>query len=575
MARSRLLILPLAESHDHISTCLTVAVMHLYMMGPPHTMERFWADLKTITHQIFAETQKISDMDCRPPSPSARFYVHQNTSSPTQMSRYHQPAFEATHSREELVGECMEQFGHSLGLSSAPPPCHHEGPHPGAYGHQIPEEMISPRMPIPNPAIRGQPRSRVHELTDSNDVYAPRMCGHVFEERDRNTFAASDPVQPASKSWPPHYYAPEAHQSPLPMYRGSVSNHPVYSAAPAAIPPMNTHGLVGNSPDHSADSRPMTFRVPSYSMATSLESVPEAIDPLDPDADLGRHPSDAGSDDDGDRSTIYPGDSASAFGASPAPAMEGSRNDFAAWQQQRQQQRRQQDLANSIVAVHDVCLGATQRYLETLRANWDLRNGEVVSIGGTERRPGGGHNRTAGGRWSPYAQLPPPPTTQRRARSEADLAHMAAPSSSRYNNRNQNSHHQEINNNKNNHHHHHHNYNRSRNRNPLPAPTTSLLDNIHHISALLWRRAQRDRDDVPGAEAAGCRAMAALHARGEAIVVHRAADLARDPAGSWGRVLRAGRGLCRELGDGDAVAMLGRGHDGEEPDGAGVVEGWL
>lgn len=324
-----------------------------------------------------------------------------------------------------------------------------------------------------------------------------------------------------------------------------------------------------------------TIRVPSDSLVSSLTSL--AVDPYShhcatasghnatiatpsgSEPRVGRGSSGA---------TVYPEDSQSAAGALPAPPAPSAEGTIFA------QVRR--DLADEILAVHDVCLAATQRYLGALRANWALRNGEAVEqpAGGGEERhravaavaaaaAAAGAGAGAESRWTPYDRGAP----RRRARRDADEEvdggedhdHQQRGSDDDDDEEEQ---HAERHRQNHRHHRRRRRHQPKRDKNPIPAPTTSLLHNVHHICGLLWRRAQRDRDDVPGAEAGGCRAMARLHECAERVVVlHRAADLAAaaaaaDPGRCWRRVVGAGRILCRELGDEEGLGRLGGG--GEE-----------
>lgn len=240
---------------------------------------------------------------------------------------------------------------------------------------------------------------------------------------------------------------------------------------------------------------------------------------------------------------------------------------------------REDHLADDVVEVHDVCLLVTQRYLNALRINWQLRHGreeavvpgsaaaaaaagvvmaQRLAFGRTPRKTrrrgglagdgGGGHHRKArkqrrGG--------------QRRALREDSYYLAASESSSRGedddgtgmdSDRRPRRHcpPQDNNNNDN---------NNSR-RSPIPRPTDSLLQNIHSICDLIWRRARRDRADVLGAEVQGCRAMQVLQESGETIVLHDAGAFSRDPGGCFARVLGAGRAICRELGDWEALRVM-------------------
>ncbi|PSR91909.1 hypothetical protein BD289DRAFT_200887 [Coniella lustricola] len=164
---------------------------------------------------------------------------------------------------------------------------------------------------------------------------------------------------------------------------------------------------------------------------------------------------------------------------------------------------------------------------------------------------------------------------------------------------------------------------RLRRQNPIPAPTTSLLDNIRHICGLIWRRAQRDRQDVLDAEARACREMSVLLDCGVVIVTFVCARKAAQPGtteegvllfdgevtrvkekngrgiveqegrqqqyqqqndqngqyskeeGWFERVMEAGKAICRVLGDQDGLERLEQmeqvGHGAAED---GYVDAW-
>lgn len=387
---------------------------------------------------------------------------------------------------------------------------------------------------------------------NDNDGGAFDMYHYVFNQHGCDVVGASGHIQTATRPQPSHdhAHAPEAHQSP-PLYATPTSDYPIHTAASSLLPSMMARREANHPPQELAAMPSITIRVPSYSPISSLTSLLGGSYSLNPAAIAGHHtdrptPSDSEPGDNGGGGggpTIYPEDSRSTAGAPPAGGTA-----FA---------RMRETLADDIVGVHDICLAASQRYLEALRANWDLRNGEVVQpAGGGDRRPARARARA---RWSPYDRHGP----RRRARSETDAA--GSGDSAAFLD-------DDDNNDDDVHHHHHHQKKRD---NPIPMPTTSLLHNIHHICGLIWARAQRDRDDVLGAEAAACRAMARLHERSERVVLHRAADLEVDPEGCWRRVVESGRAVCRVLGDGEGLERLGGGGGGEEDeDGNEEIWGW-
>lgn len=489
----------------------------------------------------------ISDMDRRSTSPSARFY---RRSSLAEIEQRHLPAPEMLRQHRRHA----QSFDHFQGFSFARSARCHEGNHLGTHGHHIPEDMISPRMPIPSPPARYDlSRLVAEELEDNVDGEASEMHRYACDQCPCNAVGASELFRPATGSWPPHYhgYALEALPSSPPIYMTPASDYPV--PLPSKTIRVPSDSLVSSLTSLAVD--PYSHHCATASGHNATIATPSGSEPR-----VGRGSSGA---------TIYPEDSQSAAGALPAPPAPSAEGTIFA------QVRR--DLADEILAVHDVCLAATQRYLGALRANWALRNGEAVEqpAGGGEERhravagvaaaAGAGAGAGAESRWTPYDRRAP----RRRARRDADEEvdggedhdHQQRDSDD------DDEEEQHAERHRQNHHHHHHRHQPKRDKNPIPAPTTSLLHNVHHICGLLWRRAQRDRDDVPGAEAGGCRAMARLHECAERVVVlHRAADLAAaaaaDPGRCWRRVVGAGRILCRELGDEEGLGWLGGG--GEE-----------
>ncbi|KAG8164874.1 hypothetical protein KVR01_005149 [Diaporthe batatas] len=170
-------------------------------------------------------------------------------------------------------------------------------------------------------------------------------------------------------------------------------------------------------------------------------------------------------------------------------------------------------LEEAIVEIHNICLAATQRHLESLSVNWELRQGNEILIQSGHAGPTRRLRDRACARDSPY----PSPRRKRRALSEnsgLELGdqHMQPAC-------------------------------------PIPAPTNSLLQNTSHICELLWRRACRDRGDVLGAEAAALRRMGLLVGCAEAVVLYDASEWEGDPGKGFYAACRAGRDFCAELGD--------------------------
>lgn len=279
-----------------------------------------------------------------------------------------------------------------------------------------------------------------------------------------------------------------------------------------------------------------TFRVPSesepscFNYDAELSAFEASLsDDLEADAEMAASlPSSALGEG---ASTIYPEDSVSSTsraGAPPNGLPLGT-------------------LVDSMVVIHDICLAATQRHLESLRTNWDLRNGRPTNSGEVEKllggRPARSHERGPGDRWKPYTRS----VLRRRSHSENQLEHMTMGiEGDQY--QDDGGHPRPV----------------LADKNPIPESTNSLLDNIRHICDLIWRRAQRDREDVMGAEAKGCQEMSYLYECGEAIVLYNVTDAARDPEACWGRLMAAGTGICRGLGDWEGLRMIEMEHMGED-----------
>lgn len=423
-------------------------------------------------------------------------------------------------SRPNLV----EPFSQFQGFSSQPN--HHEQEHPrfGIYEYPISDGDISPRMPIPNPVIWGPSQPRVQTLLDDHDedlaqfpIY--QSCCSLDSDTTVDVIA-------------------EQYQTP--MRQQWFSSQHCNTIYPPAVPYTCMSGLVETShyvqEDHDGGScspmsfiitrPPNTFRVPSDSesgqLSGSLDSPPfEALSDIsEAEEDGASIPSSTLGEG---ASTIYPEDSVST--ASRAGALPNT------------QARR--TLVDDVVEVHDICLVATQRYLEGLRVNWDLRNTHPVN-GGDAHSLGDGPSRSRDrerrDQWSPYAGA----ELRERTRSESHLEHIAVEGPGQR------------------HGDHDHHHTALTQKNPIPSFTNSLLQNISQICGLIWRRAQRDREDVLGAEARGCRDMSLLHECGETIVLYSARDAERDPEECLHRVVVAGTALCQELKDWEGLRLMGR-----------------
>lgn len=488
----------------------------------------------------------ISDMDRGSSSPSARFYANHSDSSLPRTNQPCQPAPEMHQSNPHYV----EPFAHFQGFSSSPSTQRYTHAQVSAHEYHDTEGMVSPRTPIPNQAMRDSPLPRVRDVLEDSDGNVLKVNRYAPKPRGKNDMgAASAAVEPAFQCSPRSHCQGHCQISPLTSASPAPAS-PAYTAASAHYQtPKNYREtdptIVG--PKHQAEQLteprrcPFTFRVPSYSPLSSLTGLPGAADlPIFTD-NLGRDdntftPSFLEAGHPGGKSTIYPDDSISSAGRTPASAV--GTESFFSWVRR--------DLASNVVKIHDICLAATQRYLETLHVNWDLRHGEPVPpVGGAG--PARTKSKHAGGsRWSPFDQVTPP---RRRAHSDTDL-HKLSCHRNNMDMDDEQSHQKQKSNTL------VQQQQRKRPHNPIPVPTTSLLHNIHHICGLNWRQAQRNREDVLGAEAVACRDMKVLFDCGETIVLYHAAEFERDPDGCYEKVVEAGVGICTQLGDWEGVERL-------------------
>lgn len=411
-----------------------------------------------------------------------------------------------------------ETVDQSQGSASVSGPPEYAQPRFGVYGYMIPEGDTSPQMIIPNPVLWETPRPQVQSLVDSHNENYPLShryptCCDLNSENVSAVFFE----HPAIQQWPfPNH-------PPAPTYTDIAFVNPTYHVQGGC------HGRASLSMSSVASHHPRAFRVPSdsepghlgekldFSPIDALSDVLEAEDEAMsiPSSTLGVS-----------ASTIYPEDSVSTTSRASAPPNAVP----------------QRTLVEVVVEIHDICLAATQRHLETLRVNWDLRNARPVggadanSLGG---RPVRGQDRGHGNRWAPYAAA----ESRRRVHSESHLDRMAVGSNGEQ--------HQDSGR------HHHSAFPPSRN--PIPNSTNSLLHNIRHISDIIWRRVQRDREDVLGAEVKGFRDMSFLHECGEMIVLYGVADAERDAEACFHRAVAAGTGICRELKDWEGMRLMGAG----------------
>ncbi|ROW11079.1 hypothetical protein VMCG_01450 [Cytospora schulzeri] len=434
----------------------------------------------------------------RPTSPSARFYASRGNSSTAhrEMPPHAIPG-------HNLHPHYVPPFGHFQGFSA--PSSSHENMSSqyATYSYQVPDDgWISPRMPIPNFSLfRGSPQPRVEELSDGpDDVPQPyrqssqhRVSGvaatpglHCGPARPCTRQMAGSPTQIS----PPPEYSSTPEHTPVPAF----AETPLPAMLPACGAPTTTHPL--NSPA----AKPRNYHVPSEDEETSDVSTKGGSSKTAHSAAVASKPDkviSVLSDNDGN-STVYPNDSVSTPSCTTLPSLPGSDSLYSDVKRH---------LEEGVVEVHNVCLAVTQRYLEALRVNWELRHGRDVAVplgGGPARR----HRDRAGERGSPYPRAGGP---WRHAVSE-DGGGL--------------------------------------------EPTDSLLQNTSYICDLIWRRALRDRDDVLGAETGGCRDMGFLFECAETVVLYDAGEWEREPQRGFGRICQAGRDLCQELKDVKGVEVV-------------------
>ncbi|KAJ9142203.1 hypothetical protein NKR23_g7353 [Pleurostoma richardsiae] len=246
-----------------------------------------------------------------------------------------------------------------------------------------------------------------------------------------------------------------------------------------------------------------------------------------------------------------------------------------------------------IRAVHDACLGATQRHLRALRTNWHVRTCSPYDDAHDRRRRGDGSlggayrsERTTASRFSPYARDVSSFSRHRNANNHGPARRRASsdPGRMAWSNTGDGLHGwqaanpeaqvggaEELEEEED-------WISRCRRRGghpavPIPEPTRSLLANAHAICGVAWRRAARDRLDVLGAERDALAAMTALVEWAERVAL--AAVTAEGEDGSGGRgggvgggegkeavedlvreVLTAGTALCEWLRDEGALREI-------------------
>lgn len=328
--------------------------------------------------------------------------------------------------------------------------------------------------------------------------------------------------EPPTYSTPPPQYFSSPMNGPTPAFARrptSVMSRPrVTLPCPPVpdqyhVPGRNTIRVPSNSDVSDADQQPQGLTTAERRLTTNEKGE------LTPDSD----------DDDDVNSTVYPSDSTTTASSSTAYGV--NQNGGAP----------PRSLEEAVVEVHNTCLAATQRCLESLRINWELRHGHEImtppGLAGPTRRL----RDRAGARGSPYSL--PRRRTGRALSENSGLEHMRGLQGGGDDAGEEEEEVEEGGDAK-----------KQGRRHPppacpIPAPTDSLLQNTSRICELVWRRARRDREDVLGAEAGGARRVALLVGCAEAVVLYDAAEWDGDPERGFYTACRAGREFCRELGD--------------------------
>lgn len=340
---------------------------------------------------------------------------------------------------------------------------------------------------------------------------------HEYRHGPSSPARARQLSEPPTYTTPPPQYIPGPESPPVPAFaQRSVSVVLRPQGAPTCHHPAPVQHHVPAC---------RTIRVPSTSDVSDTDQQRQgASTSRRPLATNGEGEPTSSSDDDGGgyaSSTVYPYDSTSTASFSAASRAAHSIPP--------------RPLEEAVVEVHNTCLAATQRYLESLRVNWELRKGrEILTAAGLA-----GPTRRLRDR-APARVTPYPLDTRRTRRALSDNTGLeylyGLPKGSEGTG-------EEVD-------------GGSRDRRwpptpacPIPAPTGSLLQNASRICELIWRRARRDREDVLGAEAGGARSMALLVGSAEAVVICDAAEWEGDPEGGFHKACRAGRDLCWVLGD--------------------------
>lgn len=480
----------------------------------------------------------------RPHSPSARFYANRQSEGPRIFDMLPHPDPE-----QQPRPQLSPPFSDFQGFS-APPSSHRYNNDTGVA--RMSDERVSPRTMVSYHDHQNWPPSRkcMERLSNETDhmpstSYSSTQHHVGLVHTHTHHHDLSGPGRARQLSEPPTY-------TPPPQTFSSPENAPAPAFAesyiPVILPPRGApvgplpitaqHPVLGGN----------TIRAPSNSDASDAGQQPQGL------AAVGRSlttnendqsTSVPSSDDDDANSTVYPYDSTSVASSSAASRAAGGGGISHGL------------LEAAIVEVHNTCLASTQRYLESLRVNWELRHGRETlpppGLAGPTRRL---YDR-GGARGSPYSLL----RRNRRALSKnSGLEYMRG--MRRGNDKDDEGKEGRI---------------RGRQLQPpacpIPPPTDSLLQNTSRICELIWRRARRDCDDVLGAEVFGTRHMGLLVECAEAVVLHDAAEWEVDPQKSFFTACQAGRKFCRKLGDLRGVGRVESIERGEIQLGRSVEEG--
>lgn len=452
----------------------------------------------------------------RPHSPSARFYANRQSECPEALDTFPHAAHE-----QQYACQRVPSFNHFQGFSAPPS---HQHPRNICAGCQL-DERLSPRTTVPyhDHQLQHLPRQQLERFPCENNHMIPTNYGSTQPHTNSlmHTYQdAQNPRRARQLSGPP--------MTPPPLYFSDPENapNPLHAERPVSMMFSSQGATAGPLPVpvqhlvHGSN----TIRVPSYSPSSDAGQQPQRL--INAGHTLTSHeegqPTSSSDEEDG-ISTVYPDDSTTTASLSTASPRAHAGD------------APPQPLEEAVVEIHNICLAATQRYLESLRVNWELRQGNEIMTQPGQAGPTRRLRDRAFARSSPYLS----PRRRRRALSDnSGLELMRGLRGGEYTVVKQEA------------------ETRSSQRQgghipacPIPAPTNSLVQNTSHICELVWRRACRDRGDVLGAEAAATRKMALLVGCTETVVLYDAAEWEGDPERGFYAACRAGRDFCAELGD--------------------------